>query len=319
MQKKPALTIGLSIYNPGAFLEPALKSIFAQTFQDWELILVDDSSDDGSTKLLSFMDDPRVRFLKAGPKRGLAARLNQIVQAARAPYVARLDADDMLDDTRLERQINYLRAHPEVDVVGCGLAILDNRGEPTGLRLFGTDHASICADPLQGIHLAHATVMGKTEWFLKHPYNEENRSCEDWELWFDSYKTSTFANLGDPLYYYREFASFSIGKYIDAKCRMARLQWRQRADFGVLRTACVCLSQYIRILLNLLAYVNGQQHHMIRRRSKSIGDETRAHVVATEEKIFATALPLKRTAASAFEQSFVQQPTIKRSHVAELG
>src|ERR1700730_5321173 len=116
MQIGPVLTIGLPMYNAGAFLEPALQSIFAQTFQDWELILVDDSSDDGSTELLRFIHDSRVRLLKNGPRRGLAARLNQIVRAARAPYLARMDADDMLDDSRLERQVNYLRGHPDVDV-----------------------------------------------------------------------------------------------------------------------------------------------------------------------------------------------------------
>jgi glycosyltransferase involved in cell wall biosynthesis len=291
----PVLTVGLSIYNPGEFLEPALQSIFAQAFQDWELILVDDGSTDGSVELLSSIHDPRVRVLKSGSNCGLAARLNQIVQAARAPYIARMDADDMLDDSRLERQVNFLRDNPDVDVVGCGLAILDSRGEPTGLRLFGAEHAAICADPLNGIQLAHATVVGKTEWFRKHPYNEENRSCEDWELWFSSYETSRFANLCEPLYYYREFASFSIRKYIDAKCRMARLQWRRRADFGPRHTSRVCLSQYIRVLLNLFAYAGGLQHRMIRRRSKPIDSDTRARVLAATEKTLNLALPMMRT------------------------
>jgi glycosyltransferase involved in cell wall biosynthesis len=288
----PVLTIGLPVYNAGTFLVPALQSIFAQTFQEWELILVDDGSTDGSIELLSLIRNPRVRVLKSGPKRGLAARLNQIVLAARAPYIARMDADDILDDSRLEKQLNFLRRYPDVDIVGCGLAILDSRGQPTGLRLFGAEHATICAKPLNGIQLAHATVVGKTEWFRKHPYNEENRSCEDWELWFNSYETSCFANLHEPLYYYREFASFSISKYVDAKRRMARLQWRQRADFGLLHTARVCLAQYIRILVNLFAYAGGLQHHMIRRRSKPIDDDTRVHVLTNIQQILNKPFPL---------------------------
>ena len=307
MHHEPQLTIGLPIYNPGEFLEPALQSIFAQTFQDWELIVVDDNSDDGSVELLSRFQDSRVRVLKCGSKRGLAARLNQIVLAARAPYLARMDADDMMDDNRLEKQVNFLWGHSDVDVVGCGLAILDRQGQPSGLRLFGTEHATICADTLDGVHLAHATVVGKTEWFRQHPYNEENLSCEDWELWFGSYDTSRFANLCEPLYYYREFASFSIRKYIDAKCRMARLQWRRRADFRLLRTSRVCLSQYVRILLNLFAYAGGLQSHMIRRRSKPIDQDTRAHVLAATEKILNLALPLKRTSPSV-STKFVSHP-----------
>jgi glycosyltransferase involved in cell wall biosynthesis len=318
MQTEPLLTIGLSIYNPGPFLGPALHSIFAQTFQDWELILVDDSSDDGSTELLSLIHDPRVRLLKSGPKRGLAARLNQIVQAARAPYIARMDADDMLDESRLERQVSYLRTHPEVDVLGCGMVILDNRGKPTGLRLFGEDHARICADSLQGIQLAHPTVIGKTEWFRKHPYKEANRSCEDWELWFNSYETSTFANLREPLYYYREFAPFSVGKYIDAKCRISRLQWGRRTDFGLLRTSQVCLSQYIRILCNVLAYMCGQQHYMIRRRSQPIDDDTRAYVLATVERVLDRTLPLTRTVDSASINSCCHPESLRSSDPRSL-
>jgi glycosyltransferase involved in cell wall biosynthesis len=294
---EPKLTIAMSIYNPGNFLEPALQSIFAQTFQDWELILVDDGSDDGSTELLSRIHDSRIRIVRGGLNRGLAARLNQIVRAARAPYIARMDADDMVDSTRLEKQIKYLREHPDVDVVGCGLAILDNRGKPTGVRLFAADHASICKDPLRGILLEHPAVIGKTEWFRNHPYNEDNRTCEDWELWFDTYKTSHFANLCEPLYYYREFSSFSIRKYVDAKCRVARLQWRRRADFGMIRTSRACVSQYIRIALNLVTYLTGLQYYMIRRRSRPIDDATRADVLATGEKISNIVLPLMRSAS----------------------
>jgi len=295
----PLLTIGLPTYNPGPFLKPALLSIFAQSFQDWELIIVDDGSDDGSTELLFSINDSRVRLLKCGPKHGLAARLNQIVKAARAPYIARMDADDMSDDTRLDKQLNFLRDHPDVDVVGCGLAILDCCGQPSGLRSFPADHATICADPLRGIQLAHPTVVGKSEWFRNHPYNEENRSCEDWELWLNTYETSHFANLCEPLYYYREFGSFSIRKYIVAKCWMVQLLWRDRADFGVLRTSRVCLSQYLRIALNLLAYMGCLQHHVIRCRSKPIDDHTRMHVGAATERTLNLALPLKRTSASA--------------------
>jgi glycosyltransferase involved in cell wall biosynthesis len=238
-------------------------------------------------------------LLKSAQNVGLAARLNQIVEAARAPYLARMDADDMLDSNRLERQVNYLLGHPNVDLVGCGLVILDEQGKPSGLRMFPTDHASICADLLQGVRLAHATVVGRTHWFRTHPYNEKNRTCEDWELWLTSHRTSTFANLSEALYYYREFAPFSVGRYIDAKHRMARLSWRLRAEFGLPRTSYACLSQYIRVLLNLLAYLGGLQDRMIRYRSNPIDDDTRACVLTAAEETLNIALPLARMSASA--------------------
>ena len=99
---KPVITVGISYRNPGPYFRLALQSVFAQTFEDWELILLDDGSTDGSADMAHSIRDSRVRSLSDGHSRGLNARLNELTSLAQAPYFARMDADDVLHPERLK-------------------------------------------------------------------------------------------------------------------------------------------------------------------------------------------------------------------------
>ena len=111
------VTIGIPFYNAKHTLADAIRSVFAQTFQDWELILADDGSTDGSAEIARMVDDPRVTVISDGMNRGLPYRLNKITELARADYIARMDADDLMHPERLTLQVQYLDANPAVDVV----------------------------------------------------------------------------------------------------------------------------------------------------------------------------------------------------------
>src|SRR5215471_13304565 len=124
----PLLTIGLPVYNAAPYLEDTLRSIFAQTFTEGELIIVDDGSTDHSREIVSTLGDERVQVVTDGKHLGLAARLNTIVRLARGKYVARMDADDLMHPNRLRAQVDFLIRHPAVDGLGCGLVILDRNG-----------------------------------------------------------------------------------------------------------------------------------------------------------------------------------------------
>lgn len=293
MSHRPALTIGLPVYNAAPWLADALRSVFAQTFGDWELLVVDDGSSDGGVALAEGLRDPRVRVLADGRHRGLAARLNQIVARARGAYVARMDADDMMHPRRLELQMALLAAHPEVDAVGCGLLILDRRGRPCGVRLLPSDHAEICRHPLQGIGIGHATLLARAEWLRRHPYDERDLHCEDWGLWFSSYGESRFANLQEPLYFYRDVGSFRLGKYIRNKRSLGRFLWREgRPRFGAWRTGVQVLAQYLRMLVYLLAVIPGVKGVLLRRRNRALDQAQRRALALTVEQVRRLGLPL---------------------------
>src|SRR5688572_24039063 len=114
----------MSAYNASGTIGLALRSILTQTYQNWELIVVDDGSIDRTPEIISCIQDSRVRFIREPSRnRGLAARLNQCVRLARGQYIARMDADDVAYPHRLERQVQFLEAHRDIDLLGTGAVI----------------------------------------------------------------------------------------------------------------------------------------------------------------------------------------------------
>ncbi len=286
----PTLTIGLPVLDAARFLEDALRSVFAQTFSDWELIAIDDGSSDGSAAILQRLKDRRVRTLADGEHRGLGARLNQVVSLAAGKYIARMDADDLMHPERLARQLAFLEANHDSDLVGCGLISFDAEERPISVRRLPALHAQITADPLRGFAIAHATVLGRTEWWKKYRYNERSRGCEDWELWFESYAQSRFANLPDLLYFYREPQAYSFRGYAREKRELAALLWRKRSRLG-LAAALAGAAHCGRIGVYAMAHLLGREAVLIRRRGQPPNDLEREVFTRALQKIRATALP----------------------------
>ncbi len=202
----PLVTIGLPVRNGEATLSVALASLLAQTFRDWELIVLDDGSTDRSFEVAQRVTRPdsRVRLIRRGTSLGLAGRLNEIVRCARGELFARMDADDVAYPDRLARQVAFLRENPLIDLVGSAMMIFKSGGEVRGIRRGAASHDAICAQPERGFRLFHPAWLGRTAWFRQHPYSVTARRCEDQELLYRTHRTSRFANVGEPLMGYRE-------------------------------------------------------------------------------------------------------------------
>lgn len=211
----PKVTVGISFKNPGRYFELAIASVFAQTFTDWELILIDDGSDDNSLEFAKNISDGRVRVYSDGHSQGLNIRLNQMVQLATAPYFFRMDADDIMHFQRIEKQYQVLQEYDDsiAVVVGSAAYSIDHKSSVVGLR---------SCDPVQHQDFKarhsfiHPTVAAKTAWFKANPYNEDRRfsRCQDAELWCRTTATTKFINLQEPLLFYREADAFSFDKYL---------------------------------------------------------------------------------------------------------
>ena len=288
----PTLTIGLPVYNAAPFLRDCLCSIFAQSWSDWELVVADDGSTDESLSILKTFFDPRIRFV--GPNRhlGLGACLNLITANARGDYIARMDADDMMHPWRLERQVRTLQQQPELDGLGCGMVVLDRQLKPIGTKLNPIDHTAICGDPLNGIQLAHATLVGRAEWFRRHPYNNDSYGCEDWELLFSTFETSRFANLQEPLYFYREMDSFTVPKYLRRQLRSSYFSWQHRRRFGRSRTVWQCSKRFGRGLLYASAGMFGTARLLVRRRYVPVDQVSAKQLHNTIEEIRSVSVPV---------------------------
>ncbi len=226
----PTVSIILPFLNGGAEFAPALRSILEQSFTDWELLLCDDGSTDGSLELARAIRDPRVIVWSDGKSKGLAARLNECIDRSSGSLIARMDADDISYPHRLRQQVSFLEARPEVDVVGCPMMIFEEDGSPIGKRLVPLEHEEIIANPASGFGLAHPTWLARAGWYRKHHYDPAAIRFEDIELLYRSYPASRFANVPQLLYGYRELRG---GFRKRLKTRLGRLRYlRERRDIA---------------------------------------------------------------------------------------
>jgi len=280
----PVLTIGLPFYNNRSTLELALKSIFAQTYQDWELILLDDGSTDGSSALAASIKDPRVRLVSDGANKGLIYRLNQIAQLAEGKYLARMDADDLMDPERLEKQVSYLLAHPDVDLVDTGTWSIDEEGKPRGkrgLEPINTNPEHI----LRHAMLLHASVVGKRSWFLNNPYDKDFIRAEDYELWCRTYARSKFARIAEPLYIVRE-GKVNVKNYAKSSATIRKI-FRQYGPAILSPTALrmELLKSRLKVLLyNTFSLIN-KHDYLSRKRNQPLTAAEQAMVNQIIEKI----------------------------------
>ncbi|MBP0621454.1 glycosyltransferase family 2 protein [Cupriavidus sp. LEh25] len=222
----PTISILLPAWNAEQTLALALRSLLAQTFRDFEVLVLDDGSADGTVAVAKGIADPRVRVIEDGRRLGLARRLNLGIDMARGRYIARMDADDVSFPERFARQVGFLDAHPDVDLVGCRAVAFRSDGEILGLLPFAGSHEAMCARPWRGIPLPHPGWMGRREWFIRYHYGlPEVMRAEDQELLLRSHAESRFACLEEVLLGYRQ-GSFNLRKTLLARRSLLAAQLR---------------------------------------------------------------------------------------------
>lgn len=226
------VTIGLPVYNGERWIRMAIESVLAQTYDDWELIVVDDGSTDKSVEQITNyklqITSGKIRVIADGEHKGIAARLNQMVRMARGEYFARMDADDVMMPERLEKQLKFMEEHPEADVVGCRVVNMDERGEEIKTKCEDGDINGY----RQTWRLTHPTLLGRTAWFWEHPYNEEYSGCEDWELWLRVRGQATLLEMNEPLLYYRRRTRYDVRRCWRERWMGIRVIWKERQLFG---------------------------------------------------------------------------------------
>jgi hypothetical protein len=203
----PRITVAMSVYNSRRHLAEAVDSILAQSLGDFEFLIVDDGSTDGSDVILAaYADrDPRIRLLRQ-ENRGLIASLNRIIGEARAPIIARMDADDISLPQRFERQIAFLDTHPDHGVVGSWTQDITESGEPYHDRFADppTSHEGLLARLDRGPLLPHSSTMMRTELIRAvGGYRPLFRHCEDYDLWLRLLERTRLCNLPERLVRYR--------------------------------------------------------------------------------------------------------------------
>jgi len=201
----PAISVLMPVWHAVRFLPAALDSVLAQTFTDFELIAIDDGTSDGSAEVLAAFAarDSRVRVVRQ-ENRGIVASLNHALELARAPFVARMDHDDVSRPDRFAKQIAYLRQHPEIAAVSGAMDVVDQDGTYLRTDEFPTLPAAVEIELLYRNCICHPAVMARTEALRKAGgYRKNAQFAEDYDLWLRLSESGQIANLPDVLLSYR--------------------------------------------------------------------------------------------------------------------
>lgn len=200
----PEISVVMPVYNASQYLPAAIESILNQAVKDFEFIIIDDASQDKSAEIINSYEDTRIVFVQNQMNIGVAKTLNRGIDISKGRYIVRMDADDISVPGRLERQLHFMEAHPEIGISGgC-------------VRLFGIGLSTIARVPLDYQEVAaymnfenpmwHMTVIMRKEFLEKYQlrYDPSFSRSEDYDLWRRAIQHFPMANIAEVLVRVRE-------------------------------------------------------------------------------------------------------------------
>jgi len=264
---KNYISIGIPIYNAENYVADAIKSVLAQSYPYWELILVDDGSSDNSLKIAQGFEcsDSRIRVISDGENRKLPYRLNQLIQESKGEFIARMDADDIMHPDRLKIQFEFLNQNNSYDIVSSGLVSIDSKNKVKGFRCVEKLFDDFTLLKLN-YPIVHPSIMARRTWFERNKYSEKYPRAEDFELWTRAIVSHDFkmAVLPDLLLYYREEGNLSKDKIINSYQDLLRIYTHySKKKFNI-----VFFKMYLKIFIVNLMFYTGNLQKIAKRRNK---------------------------------------------------
>lgn len=217
----------MAVRDGAPWVGEAVASVLGQTASDLELIVIDDGSRDGTPALLDGVRDARLRVERREPA-GLTVSLNRALRLARAPLVARLDADDIALPERLARQRAFMDAHRDVGVLGGGAREVDGAGHEIAVRMPPTDDAALRAALIRRNPFIHSAVMTRRDLVERvGGYDESVPVAQDYDLWMRLAPLTRLASLPEVLVVRRLLPDRVSVTRDDARLRAeTRIRWR---------------------------------------------------------------------------------------------
>jgi glycosyltransferase involved in cell wall biosynthesis len=199
---QPLTTVLMPVYNGELFVRDAIASILHQTYREFELLIIDDGSTDGTPNILSDHQQRDSRIVvHRQDNQGLIATLNRGLSIARGTFIARMDADDIALPRRLAKQVAFLSKRPDVGILGTAYWLIEESGRHIDLKRFPASDLHIRWANLLAPAFGHPTVMVRRDLLVNHKlrYDPAFPDVEDYELWRQVLRHSRGANLGDAL------------------------------------------------------------------------------------------------------------------------
>ena len=231
----PRVTVVMAVYNAAQFLREAVASVLAQSYPGFELIVVDDASHDDSLSILQSFGDPRMRIIRHHTNVGASLSRNDALTEARGEFVAIMDADDVCAPTRLQRQVAFLDANPQVGLVGCGVYDnIDTSGAVLYTSQLPEDNETIQRTLVERWCFLHPSIMfRRTLYESVGGYRKPFEPAEDHDFILRVLERCQAHNLGERLVSYRlnpKGLSVAAHQYLDELGAVAmRLARRRRS------------------------------------------------------------------------------------------
>jgi glycosyltransferase involved in cell wall biosynthesis len=235
----PKINVVMTVYNGASHLSDAVQSVLDQTFQDFEFIIVDNNSSDNSVDIIRRFQDNRIHLIPSEHNLGQTKALNIGIQASRAPYIARMDADDICLPQRLAKQYEFMEKHPQIGLLGSRAININEHNQVIGKYNVPTDphwlYCCLCASgDLTRWSLIHPSVMIRRSVLDQSGLYNEKKSVsgypQDYDLWARVIRHADVANLKEPLLRYRVLAaseSRSFSEIFKYRLEISREKIRQ--------------------------------------------------------------------------------------------
>lgn len=229
----PIVSVNMCVYNDEKYLAQAIDSVLAQTFTDFEFVIVNDGSIDGTGDILASYDDPRLRIITQ-PNQGISRARNRALELSRGRYIAVMDADDVSLADRLERQVAFLDTHPDVGVLGTAARFVDEFENREWEYWPPISDEELRHHLIQGNPFIHTSVMMRRSVLeALGGYNEDYAYIVDYELFVRSASRTHLANLPEILVLRRYYlGSVSTTR----RTELLRLWLRMRVRYKAFRS-----------------------------------------------------------------------------------
>lgn len=290
MVEQNLVSIAVPFYNSEKYLAMAIQSVVNQSYKKWELILIDDGSTDKSMNIAEDFakNDERIRVISDGLNKGLAVRLNESIKLANGIFYLRMDADDIMFPDRVQKQIDFLEEHPEIDVVGTSAVIIGENNE----ILFGMKGPMTApekrSDVINGNIFIHPSVAGRTKWFRDHPYDDSKRRSQDFFLWLSSVDDSKFGVINESLLFYRVVDNDLWGKFKRDNRTMFRYFKSQINSHNIKEPLIQCVKQEIRLPLFYCFYHIRGNEGVLKRRYRCLNCDEKGLYASILNKVLET-------------------------------
>lgn len=230
----PKVSVIMPAYNAEKYIKEAIDSILAQTFTDFEFIIIDDGSTDGTAEIIRTYHDCRIKYLKNAQNAGIVFSLNRGLDIARGVYIARMDADDISLPERFEKQTVYMDEHPDIAVCGTAMELFCD-SKVIGRRFPSKEPEKLKVDLFFSCGIAHPSVMMRRAVITRlGGYDPMYNGMEDYELWCRVAETYRLTVLPEILLRYRiHHAQVTQNPSPRYKEQMCRLKRRQTEQLGI--------------------------------------------------------------------------------------